>query len=759
MIAILKRTHIGVGARIYLAIAAIVGLTIAASVVASVSFSRVTQTVRSLFDEHYPVVELSRELAQVASATVAMAPKLAEVVTDSDRTEAVARLEQGTTRMRSIVDALHERKAIDRPRLMAMIDQLSANIQQMDNAARHRIAIEAQKNDIAERMSRARVVFNQVLSNAVDETQFALTYGLQSAGGIADTDQLKDTLKKLADQELTRYGTSLMLLADLNHAYGLLREALALDRAEQLKYTQSRLQELAMSVDKTLQEAEARHTDQNRRNVTQAVLAFGIGGGNVFTLRDREFGNRQSIVNNMAALTEAANELNAEIDRIVLGARTAATDATQSTMTMMAKSGFWLLLIAAASILAAAAIAIFFVRPKIVLRLRRLSAATRAIAEGDLETTVSDSGTDEIGEVAGAVRIFRDAAIEKIRIEREAQDQQKLAAEERRRNEQARDAAAQQVEMVVSMLGSALSGVAQGDLLVRLNDQCAPEYEKVKEDFNAALTTLQDTICAIRSSAQEVSNASAEISASTTNLSQRTEEQAASLEETSSSLERIAETVRKNAERAKQANELAAKTRTVADRGGEVVTQAMSAMSRIEESSREISDIINLIDEIARQTNLLALNAAVEAARAGEAGRGFAVVASEVRNLAQRSSEAAKGIRDLITSSSGRVQEGVDFVNRAGSALGDIVDSIKHVVAIVSEIAHASAEQATGIDEVNKAISRMDEVTQQNSALVEENAATAQALRQQASEMSERVDFFHLDVHAGQTPTPHTRAA
>jgi len=286
--------------------------------------------------------------------------------------------------------------------------------------------------------------------------------------------------------------------------------------------------------------------------------------------------------------------------------------------------------------------------------------------------------------------------------------------------------------------------MAQGDLQVRLTDQCAPEYEKVKEDFNAALTTLQETICAIKSSAEEVSNASAEISASTTDLSQRTEEQAASLEETSSSLERIAGLVRKNAERAQQASQFATKTRAVADRGGEVVTQAMGAMSRIEESSREISDIINLIDEIARQTNLLALNAAVEAARAGEAGRGFAVVASEVRNLAQRSSEAAKGIRSLITSSSGRVQEGVEFVNRAGSALKDIVDSIKQVVDIVSEIAAASGEQASGIDEVNKALGRMDEVTQQNSALVEENAATAKTLEQQSTAMNDRVGAYKV---------------
>ena len=182
-----------------------------------------------------------------------------------------------------------------------------------------------------------------------------------------------------------------------------------MDRTELLNYIQNRFQDLTTSVDKTLQESEAKNPDPNRRNVTQAVLAFGIGGGNVFNLREREFGNRQSIVNNLAALSEAANGLNAEIDRIVAGARTAANDATQSTLAMMSSSSLWLILIAAASILAAAAIAVFVVRPKIVLRLRRLSVATRAIAEGQLDTKIGDNGADEIGDVAGAVRIFRDA--------------------------------------------------------------------------------------------------------------------------------------------------------------------------------------------------------------------------------------------------------------------------------------------------------------------------------------------------------------
>jgi methyl-accepting chemotaxis protein len=279
------------------------------------------------------------------------------------------------------------------------------------------------------------------------------------------------------------------------------------------------------------------------------------------------------------------------------------------------------------------------------------------------------------------------------------------------------------------------------------------------EGVNNLLDTMVTIIREIKSSATEVSNASAEISTATTDLSQRTEEQAASLEETSASMEQMAATVKKNAENAQRASQFSGGTREVADRGGEVVGEAVKAMSRIEESSRKISDIIGVIDEIARQTNLLALNAAVEAARAGDAGRGFAVVASEVRSLAQRSSQAAKDIKDLITNSSGQVAQGVELVNRAGTSLSEIVESIKKVTEIVTEIASASTEQATGIDEINRALTQMDEVTQQNSALVEENAATARTLEAQAAAMNERVGVFHLGGGADEPAAPRLVAA
>jgi methyl-accepting chemotaxis protein len=304
----------------------------------------------------------------------------------------------------------------------------------------------------------------------------------------------------------------------------------------------------------------------------------------------------------------------------------------------------------------------------------------------------------------------------------------------------------QALKLAVQQTQEVLAATKDNDLTQRIPlEGKTGEIATLCSGINGLLDTMVLVISDIKTASREVSNASAEISASTTDLSQRTEEQAASLEETSASMEEISSTVKKNAENAQQANHVTSETRTVAERGGAVVGDAVSAMARIEESSRKISDIIGVIDEIARQTNLLALNAAVEAARAGEAGRGFAVVATEVRSLAQRSSQAAKDIKDLITNSSGQVKEGVDLVNRAGASLKDIVASIKKVADIVADIASASMEQSTGIEQVNKALTQMDEVTQQNSALVEENAATAKTLESQAGAMDQRVGVFHLD--------------
>ena len=388
---------------------------------------------------------------------------------------------------------------------------------------------------------------------------------------------------------------------------------------------------------------------------------------------------------------------------------------------------------------------VVFTGRSVIRPLKKLVGTMGGLASGNLTVdVVGQNRSDEVGDMAKAVQVFKENALALKASEARAAEQREMAERERTQNEAAKAEAARQVQRVVDGLGVGLERLAQGDLTYRVDDNWTVEYVKIRDHFNSAIGHLQSTIKNIAMSSAEVSNAAAEISTSTTDLSQRTEEQAASLEETSASMEEIAATVRKNAENAQHANRLVQDTQEIASRGGAVVTNAVNAMARIEESSGRMSDIISTIDEIARQTNLLALNAAVEAARAGEAGRGFAVVASEVRSLAQRSSQAAKDIQGLIGSSSSQVREGVELVNDAGRSLNEIVGAIENVAQIVADIANSSTEQATGIDQVNRALTQMDEVTQQNSALVEENAATAKTLEQQQVAMSEQVAYFRF---------------
>ena len=272
-----------------------------------------------------------------------------------------------------------------------------------------------------------------------------------------------------------------------------------------------------------------------------------------------------------------------------------------------------------------------------------------------------------------------------LKAQADAERQKQLEIERQAALEQARGA--EELAKLIAELGDGLSRLSDGDLTVRMEDDVPEAYRQLVIDFNATVDRLADTVAGIIAATNDVANAAVEISASTTDLSQRTEEQAAGLEETSASLQEMASSVKKNAEAAARANEFSASMRQVADNSTTVVGNTVAAMSKIEASSDEISEITNVIDEIARQTNLLALNAAVEAARAGDAGRGFAVVATEVRSLAQRSSEAAKNIKELIANSSGQVKDGVALVNQAGEALTKIVESIREVSTIVADIA------------------------------------------------------------------------
>ena len=303
-----------------------------------------------------------------------------------------------------------------------------------------------------------------------------------------------------------------------------------------------------------------------------------------------------------------------------------------------------------------------------------------------------------------------------------------------------------------------LGALAEGDLTKRIEADYQGTFGQLKEYSNKTAESLSSMLGQIREAADTIYTAASEIATGNADLSSRTEEQASSLEETASSMEELTSTVKLNADNARQANSLAVNASEVAVQGGAVVENVVHTMSSINDSARKISDIIGVIDGIAFQTNILALNAAVEAARAGDQGRGFAVVAAEVRTLAQRSASAAKEIKSLISDSVAKVDNGNQLVAQAGKTMSEIVIAIKRVTDIMAEIAAASAEQSTGIDEVNGAVSQMDEMTQQNAALVEQAAAAAEALQEQASVLSQSVAVFKFDSMASTLPAP-TRPA
>ncbi|MDQ0318738.1 methyl-accepting chemotaxis protein [Pararhizobium capsulatum DSM 1112] len=421
-------------------------------------------------------------------------------------------------------------------------------------------------------------------------------------------------------------------------------------------------------------------------------------------------------------------------------------DVPRSAIAAPVNDQTYMMIIGGLVVLAAVMLGLYFAVRRFVQKpLTGLVTDVEALGRGVYTNPIAGQDrTDETGAVAKALEGFRHQLAHTKRLEAEAQHERRQSEEQRNMTEAERAQSNALQRDIVARLGRSLSHLSAGDLAYRIADDFPGEYAQLKIDFNAAMQSLEETIQTVNASVHNIGNGTGEISSAANDLSHRTEQQAASLEETAAALDQLTSQVNASADNAKVAAKSVESASGDAEKSGEVVQKAISAMKGIEQSSGEVSRIIGVIDEIAFQTNLLALNAGVEAARAGDAGKGFAVVAQEVRELAQRSANAAKEIKALINTSAEQVREGVDLVGQTGSALQKIADQVVQINGLIRQISGSASEQAVGLKEINTAVNQMDQVTQQNAAMVEETTAASMALNEEARTLSSLVSRFQV---------------
>jgi methyl-accepting chemotaxis protein len=424
----------------------------------------------------------------------------------------------------------------------------------------------------------------------------------------------------------------------------------------------------------------------------------------------------------------------------------------------VASNIFWAICTMLAGNVVAIVIAMMIAQKGVTVPMARLRERMASLAAGETQAEIAGlDRKDEIGQMAEAVAVFRDNALERHRLEQEADDNRSLSEKERIEREAAKTREAGDVKFAVDNLAQALSQLSDGNVSYRIDQPFTAALDGVRGDFNASAEKLQEALEQVAENARSIEAGSAEIKSAADDLAKRTEQQAASVEETAAALEEITTTVKDAARRATEAGSLVARTRQGAEKSGQVVQSAVKAMEAIEKSSGEIGNIIGVIDDIAFQTNLLALNAGVEAARAGEAGKGFAVVAQEVRELAQRSANAAKEIKTLITASNHQVQNGVHLVGETGKALEEIVTEVQEINRHVTAIVESAQEQSSGLQQINTAVNTMDQDTQKNAAMVEEQTAASHGLARDVASLNELLSQFKLSLQ--HTPRQNLRSA
>ncbi|MFC3677517.1 methyl-accepting chemotaxis protein [Ferrovibrio xuzhouensis] len=744
--------------------------------------TRLDHAIVTVTDEGVTAMTAALNLSKQVSDLAGVAPDIVTAQSEKDLQALEGGIKEKEARIEAtlgVVSAIMSGPAVEG--IQKETKALLGSVGQLRQVVDARIRTSQFRIDETQKLSVAHAEFLKVASPLVEDAVFDLTSSMTSATEAGDLIKIEQTLSKLANTELLMLQGISGLISEVNNTVGLLAVGAQAANMDEIQKFSSQYEEAAAKVERGLAYVSKIRPNTELNKVANAVLDFGSPGIGVISLREQELSAIAQARQQLQVSRAAAQRLNAATELVVGEANKGVLDSAAGAKQTSAGGKLILIAVAGVSLAAAFLLGWLYIGRRVGLPLTALTGVMARLANREWQTDVPDrSRQDEIGDMARAVQVFKENGLENEQLQLTVEHDRRTTEEQRQAQEALLDRAVgevvgaaaggdlssridtsqlagtmarlgermngllETVQHVFDSLGSALGAMAGGDFTHRIDADYAGVFDRLKQNANQTSQQLAQTIGQVSGAAGMVRDAASEISSGSNDLASRTEQQAASLEETAASMHQITATVKQNADNAEEANRLATTARDTAEKGGSVVQDAVSAVTRIEESAQKITDIVGLIDEIAFQTNLLALNASVEAARAGEAGKGFAVVAQEVRALAQRSADASRDIKGLIQASTGEVREGARLVNQTGQSLTEIVTAVKKVADIIGEISSASREQAVGLEEVNTAVANMDEMTQRNGALVEQTTASAQAMSRQAGELAELVGQFRI---------------
>jgi methyl-accepting chemotaxis protein len=772
-----KPLRIGIAPRIYAALGVMTALTIVSSSVAWFSYNSVDQTVDDLVGQKMPVVELALELSQAATQSTALAARFSEVSTLQQRATLTGDLDSVEARQLELLRRIAEQGKVDKSRPQAAIDDLARQINDINDLTGERLRNAADTATALTALSKARDGFSAMADFETSDAQFNVKMNITSAAQLTGTD-FDAALSKVLDKDLSSLQTAQALQLQISETVGLLREISQVDSTEKLEIAKSRLKAQLGQVRGLLAAADMLQANPARGQAVNAVTDLGEGAGGLVAIRERDLATQAAIVAGLKNLDQAAEKVRREVGELVASARGGAIAGRDSTKAMIERSELTLAAIGIASLLVALALSFFFVRPMIVGRLNRLWAATKAIADGALETVVDTKGNDEISDISKSVLLFRDNAVA-LRAAELAKVEDEARAQEQRREMMhelgeafgvvvAAAAAGDFTQRVAAQFAdpelNALAGsvntlletvqtglletcdvlaeLSAGHLSTRIEGMYQGAFAELKDGTNALAEEFESTLARLAETVTAVRSATSEILDGVTDLAERTSEESNAVSMATNQLGAFAGTVKKTASEAAQATGMAQGAEERAQQGEKVVASALEAMQRIRQSSSKISEVIAMIDEIAFQTNLLALNAAVEAARAGDAGKGFAVVATEVRSLAKRSADASNDVKKLVEAAHGDVKVGVGLVEETSAMFGAIVSSVNELTGLMNGISQTARSQASDVSAINTEIDGIGTMAHQNAALVEETNAALALTDEQTRALTEHIGRF-----------------